>query len=108
MNMIFITLQRALLTSSSVCLAGLVLLVGLAVYNGSLFAGGRWALPDISSDIDGRDLRVLLGLLIVVQGFDVRKVGEGIDTRRVGQLPGPGGEILKGGEMLCGYQRSLI
>ncbi len=47
------------------------LLVALAVYNVKLLVGGDWALPAISSAIDFRDLRVLLGLLIVVRG-DVR------------------------------------
>ena len=45
------------------------LLVSLAVYNVQMVLGGTWALPSISSVIDFHDLRVLLGLLIVVQGF---------------------------------------
>jgi hypothetical protein len=49
------------------------LLVGLAVYNIQHVVGGTWALPDISSDIDLHDLRVLLGLLIVVQGFETSR-----------------------------------
>ncbi len=49
------------------------LLVGLAVYNAKLFIGGDWALPDIESKITGSDLRVLLGLLIVVQGFETSR-----------------------------------
>ncbi len=49
------------------------LLVGLLVYNlGLLFSGG-WRLPDISSNISFHDLRVLLGLLIVVQGFETSR-----------------------------------
>jgi hypothetical protein len=49
------------------------LLVGLAIYNTDLLAGGNWALPDISSEIDFKDIRVLLGLLIVVQGFETSR-----------------------------------
>ena len=49
------------------------LLVGLAVYNVGRWTDGTWALPDISSDIDLHDLRVLLGLLIVVQGFETSR-----------------------------------
>jgi hypothetical protein len=45
------------------------LLVSLAIYNVHMVLGGTWALPSISSVIDFHDLRVLLGLLIVVQGL---------------------------------------
>ena len=49
------------------------LLVGLSVYNLTLWVGGEWKLPAISSDIDLHDLRILLGLLIVVQGFETSR-----------------------------------
>jgi hypothetical protein len=49
------------------------LLVGLAVYNISLRGAGSWNLPAISSEIDFHDVRVLLGLLIVVQGFETSR-----------------------------------
>jgi hypothetical protein len=49
------------------------LLVGLAIYNMQLAVGGSWALPSISSTIDFNDMRVLLGLLIVVQGFETSR-----------------------------------
>lgn len=69
------------------------LLVGLLVYNATLWAGGNWALPSVSSEIDLADLRVLLGLLIVVQGFETsRYLGdehpaeERIATMRLAQL----------------------
>ena len=69
------------------------LLVGLAVYNANLLLGGNWALPAISSQIDLRDMRVLLGLLIVVQGFETsRYLGDEhpaeqrISTMRTAQL----------------------
>ncbi|MEK6238210.1 MAG: hypothetical protein N2C14_26140, partial [Planctomycetales bacterium] len=69
------------------------LLVGLAVHNVNLVLGGQWALPDISSDIDFHDARVLLGLLIVVQGFETsRYLGDEhppeqrVATMRVAQL----------------------
>ncbi|TWT85967.1 hypothetical protein Pla123a_07750 [Posidoniimonas polymericola] len=69
------------------------LLVGLIVYNVGLLTGGKWALPDVSSDINLHDARVLLGLLIVVQGFETsRYLGEKhpadqrIKTMRYAQL----------------------
>lgn len=69
------------------------LILGLAVYNIHLAVGGKWALPAISSVIDLHDLRVLLGLLIVVQGFETsRYLGdehpaeERIATMRLAQL----------------------
>jgi len=49
------------------------LLVSLVIYNIDMIVGGTWALPSISSDIDFHDLRVLLGLLIVVQGFETSR-----------------------------------
>nr|WP_319493737.1 hypothetical protein [uncultured Desulfobacter sp.] len=49
------------------------LLASLGFYNAQLAAGGLWALPRISSIINFHDLRVLLGLLIVVQGFETSR-----------------------------------
>ncbi len=49
------------------------LLVGLAIYNIQLMTGGHWSLPNMSSAIDFHDVRVLLGLLIVVQGFETSR-----------------------------------
>jgi len=49
------------------------LLVGLVVYNLGLVRQGAWTLPAISSDVGLHDLRVLLGLLIVVQGFETSR-----------------------------------
>jgi hypothetical protein len=49
------------------------LLVALAVYNIGLLSSGDWALADVASVIDLGDLRVLLGLLIVVQGFETSR-----------------------------------
>lgn len=49
------------------------LLVSLVIYNVRLALGGNWTLPSISSDIDTHDLRVLLGLLIIVQGFETSR-----------------------------------
>jgi hypothetical protein len=69
------------------------LLVGLAVYNAGLMVNGNWALPAISSQIDFHDARILLGLLIVVQGFETsRYLGDEhpaeqrISTMRTAQL----------------------
>ena len=73
------------------------LLVGLAIYNLGRVTDGTWALPDISSDIDLQDLRVLLGLLIVVQGFetsrylgDTHPAEQRIATMRTAQLVSTG------------------
>lgn len=49
------------------------LLVSLAIYNIRMVLSGTWVLPSIASDIDIGDLRVLLGLLIVVQGFETSR-----------------------------------
>jgi len=69
------------------------LLISLAIYNVNMVFGGTWALPSISSVIDFHDLRVLLGLLIVVQGFETsRYLGDEhpaeqrIKTMRAAQL----------------------
>jgi hypothetical protein len=73
------------------------LLVGLATYNVQLVLGGNWALPAISSSIDFHDLRVLLGLLIVVQGFETSRylgdehpADQRIATMRAAQLMSTG------------------
>ena len=49
------------------------LLFSLAVYNAQLFQSGQWHLPALDSHIDLHDLRVLLGLLLVVQGFETSR-----------------------------------
>lgn len=49
------------------------LLVVLVVHNASLLASGAWTLPSISTNVDFKDVRVLLGLLIVVQGFETSR-----------------------------------
>ena len=49
------------------------LLVALVIYNVKLLMGGQWSLPALSSVIDFHDLRVLFGLLIVVQGFEISR-----------------------------------
>ena len=49
------------------------LLFALVVYNLNLLRTGAWALPSISSNIDLHDMRILLGLLIVVQGFETSR-----------------------------------
>ncbi|NQY85858.1 MAG: hypothetical protein HRT34_14000 [Alcanivorax sp.] len=55
----------------------LVLLVSLMVYNAKLALAGEWVLAELPVSIDYTDLRVLLGLLIVVQGFETsRYLGE--------------------------------
>jgi hypothetical protein len=69
------------------------LLVGLASYNLKLLSEGAWKLQDISSHLDFHDMRVLLGLLIVVQGFETSRylgdrhpAGQRIATMRTAQL----------------------
>lgn len=49
------------------------LLFALATYNIKLISSGQWHLPTLDSTIDLQDLRVLLGLLIVVQGFETSR-----------------------------------
>ncbi|WP_370979354.1 hypothetical protein [Agaribacterium sp. ZY112] len=49
------------------------LLLGLIIYNGQLYLNGQWHLAQLDSHIDFQDLRVLLGLLIVVQGFETSR-----------------------------------
>jgi hypothetical protein len=69
------------------------LLVALAAYNAQMLIKGEWALQSISSEIDFHDLRVLLGLLIVVQGFETSRylgdehpADQRISTMRLAQL----------------------
>ena len=69
------------------------LLIGLAIYNIDLLWGGDWKLPEVSSEIDLHDLRILLGLLIVVQGFETSRylgdqhpADQRIATMRAAQL----------------------
>ena len=49
------------------------LIVSLIIYNAGLFTNGTWKLPTIPSEIDFHGARVLLGLLIVVQGFETSR-----------------------------------
>lgn len=49
------------------------LLASLAVHNLSLWNGGEWRLPAGSGAFEWSDARVLLGLLIVVQGFETSR-----------------------------------
>ena len=69
------------------------LLVSLVIYNVKLLVGGEWSLPALSSVIDFHDMRVLFGLLIVGQGFEIsRYIGseypakQRIATMRAAQL----------------------
>ncbi|WKE67004.1 hypothetical protein PVT67_07135 [Gallaecimonas kandeliae] len=50
-----------------------VLLLGLALYNLRLLLAGHWQLSPLDGTVDGHDIRVLLGLLIVVQGFETSR-----------------------------------
>jgi hypothetical protein len=49
------------------------LLVALLLYNVELLIGGRWQLPELATKIGLHDLRVVLGLLIVIQGFETSR-----------------------------------
>jgi len=69
------------------------LLVALLFYNVELLTGGIWHLPGLAARIDLHDLRVVLGLLIVVQGFETsRYLGDAhpaelrISTMRAAQV----------------------
>jgi hypothetical protein len=69
------------------------LLIGLLIYNVELFVGGEWKLPVVDAGIELHDVRVVLGLLIVVQGFETsRYLGnehsaeERVSTMRAAQL----------------------
>lgn len=77
------------------------LLVALTIYNIGLWDSGSWALADISSDVGLDDLQVLLGLLIVVQGFetsrylsDLYSAEQRIQTMRLAQLLSSGIYLL--------------
>ncbi len=53
------------------------LLIALTIHNLQLFGAGNWHLPNVESKVDFNDMRVLLGLLIVVQGFETsRYIGD--------------------------------
>ncbi|WP_029915174.1 hypothetical protein [Pelobacter seleniigenes] len=49
------------------------LLVALGIYNIKLLSGGAWQIPAIPTTINLHDTRILLGLLIVVQGFETSR-----------------------------------
>ncbi|MCU7959198.1 MAG: hypothetical protein KZQ58_04195 [gamma proteobacterium symbiont of Bathyaustriella thionipta] len=49
------------------------LLLSLIIYNIQLLMTGNWALPVMDSGINLHDFRVLMGLLIVVQGFEISR-----------------------------------
>jgi len=77
------------------------LLLALLVYNVRLLVAEEWGLPVIESVIDWPDVRVLLGLLIVVQGFETsRYLGDQhpaeqrIRTMRQAQLVSAGIYVL--------------
>ena len=77
------------------------LLLGLTLYNLGLVFQGEWHMPEVASDFNLRDLRILLGLLIVVQGFETsRYLGDEhprelrISTMRSAQLVSGGIYIL--------------
>jgi len=49
------------------------LILALAWYNVARVVGGSWSLPTLDSSVSLRDARVLLGLLIIVQGFETSR-----------------------------------
>ena len=49
------------------------LILSLLIYNLRLFFDGNWRLPEISSSVNFADFRVLLGMLIIVQGFETSR-----------------------------------
>jgi hypothetical protein len=57
------------------------LIGGLVWYNGSTLVAGSWHLPATNAKLDLHSVRVLLGLLIVVQGFETsRFMGDEFDA----------------------------
>jgi len=57
------------------------LIGGLVWYNGSALASGSWHFPAANANLDLHSIRVLLGLLIVVQGFETsRFMGDEFDA----------------------------
>ena len=90
------------------------LLVALVVHNVSALSGGAWALPDLASTVDLRGARVLLGLLIVVQGFETsRYLGSAhsaevrIRTMRLAQLTATGIYLVFLGAVTILFQDGL-
>nr|WP_246717379.1 hypothetical protein [Oricola nitratireducens] len=58
------------------------LLAGLLLYNGNALTAGDWRLPADTPEIDWHTGRVVLGLLIVVQGFETsRFIGDEFDAK---------------------------
>lgn len=49
------------------------LIAALAIYNVRQSIGGEWRLPEVEPHLDFHGVRVLLGLLIVVQGFETSR-----------------------------------
>ncbi|MCB1217862.1 hypothetical protein KDL44_10740 [bacterium] len=49
------------------------LLLALLVHNLSLLGSGNWQLPRIDSGVGLHDIQILLGLLIIVQGFETSR-----------------------------------
>ena len=53
-------------------IAGLI--VSLLIYNGELYSTGSWHLQNLAHEFDVEGLKIVLGLLIVVQGFEPRGI----------------------------------
>jgi len=49
------------------------LIFSLIVHNARLVGDGQWALPELAAEFDTHGMRVVLGLLIVVQGFETSR-----------------------------------
>ncbi len=69
------------------------LLVGLAGHNAQELASGTWQIPSVVPEMSLDTLRVILGLLIMVQGFETSRflgskysAEERIETMRLAQL----------------------
>lgn len=90
------------------------LLISLLVYNIQLGLTGSWSLPNVDSQIDLQDLRILLGLLIVVQGFETSRylgvahsADERIQTMRLAQILSAGIYLLFIGLATVLFQSNL-
>lgn len=69
------------------------LILALMLFNAREFAAGTWSLPPVAGHFDLEHMRILLGLMIVVQGFetsrylgDEHSASERISSMRMAQL----------------------
>ncbi len=83
-------------------------LVGLAILNVRLLAEGNWAIPPAPDAVRWDDIRVVLGLLIVVQGFETSRflAGEYPPALRVATMRHA--QIIAGAIYLAFFALTLV